>query len=328
MLPQACEDCASLIIKLFTLFQTNYFKNEMLNHLVDSLNEEIDSEFEFGSKAKKCKLKIDIPSCENLLNNSRKLLKQIECKKCDMRFKSEILLKKHVKITHKNTNQANICDICGKIFNKSSTLKVHLSCHKQKQCPHCFKWFNSHSHFNLHLKNHIRPLKRKRNLKYYYCEACDYRSLNKNTLEAHINKAHLNIRPFICEICQKGFYKKRNLTQHFVTHEKKKEKTCEICGDTFMNEKTLIEHLMLHSGLKPFKCDKCGAEFITSGRRLEHIKRKHMEKDECCIICDKKFSLKKDLNSHLKNVHGAENFILKLDNEQTELQVIKVINRT
>ena len=298
----------------------------MLSQLVDNLNEDIDCKEACERQPKKYKLKANLPTSESIINNSKKPLESIECKKCDMKFNSKVLFQKHYKITHKDTNTANICDICGKVFSKNSSLKVHLCSHKGKQCPHCFKVLKSHSHFNVHLKNHNALTTRKRGKKYHHCGNCDYRSLNKNTLEAHINKVHLNIRPFVCEICQKGFYKKSNLTQHFVTHEKIKDKTCEICGSTFVNKKTLAEHLMLHSGQKPFKCEICNAEFITSGRRLEHMRRKHMEKVECCVVCDKKFSLKKDLNYHLKHVHGAENFILKLENEQTELQVIRLIN--
>ncbi|KAJ8708157.1 hypothetical protein PYW08_010523 [Mythimna loreyi] len=326
LLPQACEDCSSLIIKIFSLLQINYFKNEMLSHLVDNINEEVDNKIECGRQPKKIKLKVNLPTSETVISNSKKQINSVECKKCDMKFKSKVILRNHFKISHKNINAANICDICGKVFTKNSSLRVHLRSHKVKQCPHCFKVLKSHSHFNLHLKNHNILTKRKRVNKYHCCGNCDYRSLNKNTLEAHINKVHLNIRPFVCEICQKGFYKKSNLTQHFLTHEKIKDKTCEICGNTFVNEKTLAEHLRLHSGQKPFKCDKCNAEFVTSGRRLEHMKRKHMEKIECCVVCYKKFSLKKDLNSHLKHVHGAENFVLKLENDQTELQVIRLIN--
>ncbi|KAF9796755.1 hypothetical protein SFRURICE_001835 [Spodoptera frugiperda] len=324
LLPQACEECFNLIIKIFTLLEKQYLKTEIINQLVDNINEEIDKK-ENDRQTKKYKLKVNIPTFDTIIETPKKELNSLPCSKCDMKFNSEVLLQKHFKMTHKDTNKANICDICGKVFNRSSALKAHLNCHKVKQCPYCSKILKSHSHYNLHLKNHSILTKRKRLMKYYTCNSCDYRSLNKNTLEAHINKNHLNIRPYICDICQKGFYKKSHLTQHLLTHEKVKDKTCEICGDTFLNEKTLMEHLMIHSGQKPFKCDVCGAEFITSGRRLEHMKRKHLEKSECCLVCDKKFGLKKDLNAHLKHVHGAENYVLKLENNQTELQVIRVI---
>nr|XP_021199290.2 zinc finger protein 90-like [Helicoverpa armigera] len=307
-LPQACDDCASLIIKLFSLMQRNYLKNEMLNLLVNNINEEVDNKMVCERQPKKYKLRVQLPTDESIINNTKEQLNSliaVKCSKCDMKFKSKVLLEKHYKITHKNTSSARICDICGKELKNNSTLKVHLGGHKGKQCPHCFKVLKSHSHFNLHLKNHVALSRRKRKSKLHDCGSCDYRSINKNSLEAHINKVHLNIRPYKCNECGKGFYKKSNLTQHFVTHEKVKDKTCEICGDTFVNEKTLFEHLMLHSGQKPFKCEICGADFITSGRRLEHMKRKHMEKAECCVICDKKFSLKKNLNSHFKKVHGT-----------------------
>lgn len=281
----------------------------MINYLIDSIEqeiEEVDCTLHI-KKLSKCKLKINYSTNKSIMNNCKKTDDYTQCDKCPMKFKSKILLKKHTQISHKNTNNAVICDICGKIYTNSARLKAHLDCHTQKQCPYCFKALKSYSHFKLHVKNHKSPIKIKRTPKYQKCDICEYKSCNKSSLEAHVNRVHLQIKPFTCEICQKSFYKKVHLKEHLRTHDKIKDKTCDVCGDNFVNERTLKEHLRLHLGHKPYLCEICNIGFITSGRRFEHMKRKHMEKTECCYICDKKFSLKKDLNTHIKKVHGAEN---------------------
>lgn len=215
LLPQMCEDCSTVIVKIFCLLQRSFFKNEMLSYLVDNLEEEMDEmdcKFISGSRPKKCRLIINVPTSK-YYKDSRKN-KNFQCDKCLMKFKSKLLVKTHIQMAHNNTNNAIVCDVCGKLFSKNSLLKAHLGCHEQKQCPFCYKVFKSHSHFNVHLKAHTSQTNIKRKNYYYDCNQCDYRSLNKCTLEAHINKVHLKIKPFTCETCQKGFYKKDNLSQH------------------------------------------------------------------------------------------------------------------
>lgn len=300
LLTQACGDCSTLILKIFSLFQRSYIKNEMLHCIIEQLNKDIDLKNIDEINIKKYRLSV------NLTSFHRIALKKVECQKCPMKFISKSLLKKHIALAHIDTNNAVICDICGKTFTNSIKLKIHLGCHREKSCPYCSKSFKSHSHFNLHLKRHKSYVTVKRKVRYLKCNNCDYQSINKSTLDAHINKFHLNIRPYKCQICQKGFYKRDNLSQHLITHKKVKDNICYICGEDFVIERTLKQHLNLHAGQKPFQCDTCKMCFVTSSRRYEHIKRKHMTKNECCKICNKKFSLKKDLNTHIKKVHTVE----------------------
>ncbi|XP_041985994.1 zinc finger protein 549-like [Aricia agestis] len=138
--------------------------------------------------------------------------------------------------------------------------------------------------------------------KYYNCEHCTYRSLCKGTLEGHINKYHIKNRPFVCQVCYKGFYTRSNLLEHNQTHNR--VAVCEICGDMFARKQSLINHLKLHSNNRAYKCMLCERTFINSGRRLEHMKRNHLEKNECCMFCEKRFGMKKELIRHVKSVHA------------------------
>ncbi|KAJ0170630.1 hypothetical protein K1T71_014001 [Dendrolimus kikuchii] len=144
--------------------------------------------------------------------------------------------------------------------------------------------------------------------KYYSCEHCSYKSVAKPNLEAHYNKIHLNTRPYACEICLKSFYRKSNLREHVITHNKTKNITCEVCGSNFASKKTLETHLKIHTGIKKFHCDICNIYFCHKNHLNEHIKRSHMEKLVCCMFCEKKYGLKKDLNRHVARVHQVANY--------------------
>lgn len=171
------------------------------------------------------------------------------------------------------------------------------------------QYFNTESNvyeigsvYQKQIKSNSKKIERIRKKIYYNCKQCSYKTLCKAVLDAHTNKKHLNIRPFVCNTCYKSFYRKSNLVEHIHSHENIKE-LCELCGDVFRQKKSLMDHLRLHYNDRPYECNICGKKFITSGRRSDHMKRSHMTKTESCMYCSKKFGLKKELTRHLKSVH-------------------------
>lgn len=195
--------------------------------------------------------------------------------------------------TNAKLKTENICQKCGKVYEIVHKLNLRS---KKAKCP-CWKAVKSQ-------KKYIKNTK-------YSCDHCNFSSKNKYTLEAHIHKVHLNIRPYTCDICDKGFYKKSNLVEHKTTlaHLKKsntlqqKDNTCEVCGIHFVNRKCLRDHLRGHYNEKPYKCEKCDLTFVSASRRSDHVRRKHNEKTETCEFCGKVFNVKSVLNRHIKNLH-------------------------
>ncbi|KAL0810279.1 hypothetical protein ABMA28_010439 [Loxostege sticticalis] len=313
---QACEDCSKVLISMYTRLRKHDFLKQTLSAIISNLTKEVSGIDLCKVVSKNHTISLKIPVVVDYLENvlhddegntkqqSAKLLNNF-CQKCDMKFMSKEFLTEHYRIAHKNINQAVICEFCGKDCKKPSTLRVHLNCHKEKVCPYCSKTLKSHSHYQIHLKNHktkvVRPSKK---ITYYSCDMCSYRGVHKNSLEAHTNKVHLRTRPYVCEICEKGFYRKSHLTEHISTHANVKNFTCELCGDEFVAKKTLTEHIRLHTGERPYQCEICNKRFVSSGRRSDHFKSVHMEKTHCCFLCDKKYGLKKELNTHMKKIHG------------------------
>ncbi|XP_063543178.1 zinc finger protein 567-like [Cydia strobilella] len=303
VLQQVCNKCSEIVISIYILIQNHTIMKQSLKKIAETLEKEISGKKKFD---RNCYLRIHRNKEKSVNKIKKKNLKADECQKCDMTFESKDQLQEHKKITHKNTNEAVVCHICGKSCKTPSALKAHSNCHKVKQCPYCSKMLKTHSHFKKHVDNHLTYNKRKQNNTKYNCHNCNFVSLSKGTIDAHINKVHLGIRPYVCLICDKGFFKKSNLTEHINIHNKIKTETCEICGDSFVSKKTLMEHIRLHKNQKPYKCEMCSESFVTSGRRSDHVKRKHMEKKECCLICNKMFSLKKTLNRHVRKMHWQQ----------------------
>lgn len=51
-----------------------------------------------------------------------------------------------------------------------------------------------------------------------------YRNLQK-----HINKVHLNIRPYVCDQCGMSYGDECELKAHIARHDREKKFKCEVC---------------------------------------------------------------------------------------------------
>nr|XP_026484170.1 zinc finger protein 891-like [Vanessa tameamea] len=277
-LSYACQVCCGLLYKMYLIMKENNYRKEILTIIINSLHSELDVYDNLKLEAsKKVYLNLNLSKIFNSKNDvSIKYFEHNES------FDRDIESIKTFENVSENVNE----------FSNSSL---------QKQCPHCSEIFHDIKHYKTHIKKHGSKQKQK----YYNCNQCNYKSHCKLSVQGHINKNHLKTRPYICQMCFKSFFHKKNLKEHIESHEQDHNEMCEVCGKRFLHKKNLVEHLKLHSGDRPYECEICSKKFVTSGRRLEHIKRIHMEKTENCLFCDKKFSLNKELTRHMKSVHSA-----------------------
>ena len=101
-------------------------------------------------------------------------------------------------------------------------LQAHLKTHThQHECPVCNKMLKS----KLALESHIKVIHEGRDngrvQKNYLCVTCGKLCRNKTVYTTHMNKAHLNVKPFDCPVCGMEFFAKSNLKQHEKTHSDK-----------------------------------------------------------------------------------------------------------
>ncbi|XP_037970498.2 zinc finger protein 57 [Plutella xylostella] len=326
---QCCKDCTNSILHIYTLMKRNLQCKYILLDIIKSLTKTIDESL--NSKRKlNMEIEISVPAAmKDFFKSDKCKIKnkigdyRFECKKCDMKFPSTSNLQEHKEIAHKATSSAVLCDVCGKNCVTPKSLKSHLNCHTQETCKHCNKVLKTHAHFRKHLKSHKTGVKMNHNSKSLYkCQQCDYESGNSKSLEGHMNKVHLKVRPYECNICDRAFYRQCHLKEHIMsTHSDKEKEICHVCGDSFANKYSLEAHLRVHTNDRPFQCEVCSSKFVSLRCKNEHVKIKHSEKNECCPFCEKKFTVKKYLNRHMKMSHGKDTVSLDYSLENIQYQM-------
>ena len=130
------------------------------------------------------------------------------------------------------------------------------------------------------------------------CQICGYTRNTRYQLDRYIQERHEenndrshenNGAPqIICDLCNKQISKRRELTNHLISDHKSK-KPCD--------------------GFREDRCD------LDDECRFRHIKLKQGE--EICYKCGKIFQSKRDLLSHIEQIHGHEICHRYLRNECT-----------
>ncbi|KAM3968985.1 uncharacterized protein ACR2FA_002894 [Aphomia sociella] len=231
----------------------------------------------------------------------------IKCSDCN-KLITTAFFPQHMIYCNANKNNENVyeCETCLKTFQTESILKLHKQAHLDPvECPVCRKLIKP-----IYLKRHLKythaqkkVIKPKKNLKVVKCEWCGHMVTRKGELESHVNRFHLKIKPYECNMCKKTFCGKERLKEHIQTHSKEHTRYCTICGKKYANRVCLKMHLRLHSGVTPYECDICGEKFRSSSIMNTHKIKKHTEKTIHCPLCDTMFYLAREMRNHFKKVH-------------------------
>ncbi|XP_061623428.1 zinc finger and SCAN domain-containing protein 22-like [Phyllopteryx taeniolatus] len=110
-------------------------------------------------------------------------------------------------------------------------------------------------------------------------------------------------KPFVCDVCGKGFGFKRYLAQHMITHSAEKPYACSKCRKTFRRMQALQIHMRCHTGEKPYFCKTCGKRFCQSSALRVHLRVHTGEKPYSCNTCGTGFSSLPVLKNHIMRVH-------------------------
>lgn len=249
--------------------------------------------------------------------------KAFKCLHCDKCFDKQNSLKKHEKLhlfphadfppqsTQRLINLT--CVFCGKPLRDWYKLENHLRTHTKERpysCEVCEKSFAEPNTLKKHASIHVRmnyPRPPPVVTKCLWCSDRDFRSLSH--LHNHI-RTHIREKPFPCQSCQKTFADSSTLRKHERVHLEFKLLVyqCSQCGKQFSLKESLVSHMKIHDAgdEKPYQCDECGKCFAMKTYLLTHVTR-HLEvKPEHCSICQKRFTHKKDVVSHIRQVHTKE----------------------
>ncbi|KAG5680862.1 hypothetical protein PVAND_010343 [Polypedilum vanderplanki] len=158
------------------------------------------------------------------------------CNICEMKFKNQKTLSKHIKHVHNKLKQL-ICQVCNKQFTRKSTLDIHARTHlsaddsaaKVLSCNICLKFKCSDpSVMSKHKKLHDPSAVGK-----YKCQSCNYLAIQATGLKNHMKFKHAELfLKMKCNQCEFVSVNPDRLKQHILNHEKglieQKEETQKI----------------------------------------------------------------------------------------------------
>ncbi|KAL7303929.1 hypothetical protein TKK_0004047 [Trichogramma kaykai] len=100
-------------------------------------------------------------------------------------------------------------------------------------------------HTNIILRRRrTRPDELHNQSKPFKCDICDKSFKQKSNLTSHIHAVHDRIKPFECEICHKSFPARSHLKRHIMgVHKRIKRSECEICHKSFSDKGYFKTHL-------------------------------------------------------------------------------------
>jgi KRAB domain-containing zinc finger protein len=141
-----------------------------------------------------------------------KPLKQIDrtrcCETCGKRFANPNSLREHVEL---HLDQELHCDKCDMVFKRQLNLKRHVAnIHGDRTfiCQVCSKTFKNYRTLKLHIATYHEERK-------YKCEICEKMFVTKGLMERHIISVHTKTTPFTCKYgCGRAFNDKSNCRAH------------------------------------------------------------------------------------------------------------------
>ncbi|XP_039535544.1 zinc finger protein 1035 isoform X2 [Pimephales promelas] len=258
-----------------------------------------------------------------------KRAKIYQCPICPESFYQALDLANHLSV------HSHMCSVCNMTFPSKKELDEHEQCHltaaTQYECTECGDNFLGSDAFrNHHCSNRNLTFLDKRRSEssvssskkqssgtqfqagdeeeevdvgedFIICPICKKRFSSNSSLMEHHKKHHEDQRPFKCLVCNKGFTKKRYLTQHQQIHNERPYK-CDVCSESFKTEPSLISHRRLHDAKRQHKCPICYRTYLTAHDLAKH-KRKHAEHQSQdnefrCDMCYKSFPLFDQLQKH------------------------------
>lgn len=259
----------------------------------------------------------------NVLNTPMIASKFYQCDQCSKAFVSCLLLCEHKKRMHtikeevlSDLEDSNDTDFhgfpemfCDPVFDAvidavPNNLSIKLD-----------EWLDTDSNNILpplvKIKKRIRskpPVKVKlsKGIKHFKCIICNEGFVKQFELSNHILKDHESVPTFKCEICEKILLSQSSLDTHkSLMHKLIKKYFCDHddCENVYFTKQELLDdHMLFKHG---FKCTQCDIRPFKVQRLLDNHVFKHHAGENCnkCKICGKVFKDFSNIKRHIQSVH-------------------------
>lgn len=277
---------------------------------------------------------------ENKLTEpKRKKAADLKCSMCPKQYRLQCHLDKHYELAHdpdkpakpkqKKKPAKRQCDICGSVFNRSDILAEHKrSVHEGirkvvppviSTCEICGSTFKRKDHLREHalVKHSSEKLP-------YPCKLCEKTFIRPGQREIHMNRDHLNVKPYCCKDCNKKFFAEQSLRKHVKSKvcqpDRVKRLKCIKCEKTFENSGNLEMHMTaVHFG-GAYRC-VCGEVVKWSGSVAKHKRKCIAYQDFVAIngeVKDKVFNIIEVPYSYVLLENQAGNDSTKTHTEDTQ----------
>ena len=153
------------------------------------------------------------------------------------------------------------------------------------------------------------------------CPVCEKSFYKSRNMRQHYRLIHIG-KPTECYVCYKMFSNRTKMTMHLNLIHKGNPKNCADCDKAFSNLTNLKTHRnTVHKGIK-FSCDQCDYVTTQKGHLKEHVLSKHDGIVYTCDLCDQKYSQKGTLRIHRKKCTGKNSYYedtLKMEDDKFDV---------
>uniref|UniRef100_A0A672HWQ5 C2H2-type domain-containing protein n=1 Tax=Salarias fasciatus TaxID=181472 RepID=A0A672HWQ5_SALFA len=198
-------------------------------------------------------------------------------------------------------SKAFMCDLCGKTFLYNCQLKRHQKVnHDNEHGQPARRRAREHGQRRVIYRRDRTTL----DVTPFGCKTCHKGFDTASALKRHelIHTGHMQ---YSCATCGKSFFYKATYDYHRRIHSGERPFGCGVCGKTFIIRQALKSHQLQHSGEKPHKCDQCGKDFRIYTNYLRHLRVHTGEKPYECEVCGVKFRQLGHVKFHMQ-VHTGE----------------------
>ena len=193
--------------------------------------------------------------CGKVLSSAKKLRKhellihlkkreKISCNQCTYQAYNRNTMYTHIQHVHNNVNYP--CEICGKFYQSSESLKNHV--------------------MKIHDKSVV-----------FECDQCDYKASCSGTLKFHITAKH-DKAEFNCDLCDKKYSYSSRLKQHKRSVHEGTRFSCDSCNFEAAYKSDVRTHKkIVHEGIRK-KCDECDYQSKHTRELRNHMEKQHQKK--------------------------------------------------